>query len=80
YTQLDLNKCINEHQALCIGQISEYSAARIANIVRAWLALFTQVMPSQKQLEQIINQAMRAKNDAQMRIDLLDGQIRRHQG
>ena len=80
YTQLDLNKCINEHQALCIGQISEYSAARIANIVRAWLALFTQVMPSQKQLEQIINQAMCAKNDAQMRIDLLDGQIRRHQG
>ncbi|MBB1276554.1 tRNA lysidine(34) synthetase TilS [Pseudoalteromonas sp. SR43-3] len=80
YTQLDLNKCINEHQALCISQISEYSSARIANIVRAWLTLFTQVMPSQKQLEQIINQAMCAKNDAQMRIDLLDGQIRRHQG
>ncbi|MBH0028426.1 tRNA lysidine(34) synthetase TilS [Pseudoalteromonas sp. SWN29] len=80
YTQLDLNKCINEYQALCVNQVSEYSAARIANIVRAWLALFTQVMPSQKQLEQIINQAVNAKNDAQMRIDLTDGQIRRHQG
>ncbi|TMO07993.1 tRNA lysidine(34) synthetase TilS [Pseudoalteromonas sp. S558] len=80
YTQLDLNKCINEHQALCISKISEYSPARIANIVRAWLALFTQVMPSQKQLEQIIDQAINAKNDTQMRIDLLDGQIRRHQG
>ncbi|WP_166421093.1 tRNA lysidine(34) synthetase TilS [Pseudoalteromonas sp. Z1A8] len=80
YTQLDLNKCINEYQALCVNQVSEYSAARIANIVRAWLALFTQVMPSQKQLEQIINQAVNAKNDAQMLIDLTYGQIRRHQG
>jgi tRNA(Ile)-lysidine synthase len=80
YTELDLNKCVNEHQALCISKISEYSPARIANIVRTWLALFTQVMPSQKQLEQIIDQAINAKNDAQIRIDLLDGQIRRHQG
>ena len=80
YTQLDLNKCINQHQALCINKISEYSTARIANIVRAWLALFTQIMPSQKQLEQIINQAMCAKSDSQMLIDLAGGQVRRHQG
>jgi tRNA(Ile)-lysidine synthase len=80
YTQLDLNTCINQHQALCISQVSEYSATRMANIVRAWLELFTQVMPSQKQLAQIIDQAINAQTDAQILIQLSQGQIRRHQG
>jgi len=37
-------------------------------------------MPSQKQLLQIINQAINAQADAQMQVDLSEGQIRRHQG
>ena len=37
-------------------------------------------MPSQKQLMQIMSQAIHAKADAQMVIELSDGQIRRHQG
>lgn len=80
YTQQDLAQCINQHQALNIQNMAHYSAIRIANLLRAWLALFTHTMPSQKQLMQIISQAIHAKADAQMVIELSDGQIRRHQG
>lgn len=80
YTQIDLSQSLNNQQALCINQIIDYSNVRIANVVRAWLELFTAVMPSQKQLSQIINQAIYAQADSQMQINLTDGQIRRHQG
>ena len=80
YTQQDLAQCINQHQALNIQNMAHYSAIRIANLLRAWLALFTHTMPSQKQLMQIMSQAIHAKADAQMVIELSDGQIRRHQG
>ncbi|MEL0633693.1 tRNA lysidine(34) synthetase TilS [Pseudoalteromonas carrageenovora] len=79
YTQIDLSQSLNEQQGLCINQVTRYSDVRTANVVRAWLALFTQVMPSQKQLSQIINQACNAQTDSQMQVDLNDGQIRRHQ-
>ncbi|KAF7778037.1 tRNA(Ile)-lysidine synthase [Pseudoalteromonas marina] len=80
YTQIDLSQSLNDQQALCISQIIHYSDVRITNVVRAWLSLFTQVMPSQKQLSQIINQAINAQADAKIQIDLVDGQVRRHQG
>lgn len=80
YTQIDLSQSLNDQQALCISKIIHFSEVRIANVVRAWLELFTQIMPSQKQLSQIINQAINAQTDSQMQIDLTDGQIRRHQG
>ena len=80
YTQIDLSQSLNDQQALCISQIIHYSDVRITNVVRAWLSLFTQVMPSQKQLSQIINQAINAQVDAKIQIDLVDGQVRRHQG
>lgn len=80
YTQADLTHCINAQQALNVSHIMAFSTPRIANVIRAWLALFTYTMPSQKQLAQIIQQALNAKADAQMQIDLFDGQIRRHQG
>ncbi|KPV90657.1 tRNA(Ile)-lysidine synthase [Pseudoalteromonas sp. P1-30] len=80
YTELDLKQSVNAHQALSVNQLTTYSDVRITNVVRAWLSLFTQVMPSQKQLLQIINQAINAQADAQMQVDLSEGQIRRHQG
>ena len=80
YTQIDLSQSLNDQQALCISRIIHYSDVRITNVVRAWLSLFTQVMPSQKQLSQIINQAINAQADAKIQIDLVDGQVRRHQG
>ena len=80
YTQQDLAQCINQHQALELHKLSDYSAGRIANVLRAWLALFSHTMPSQKQLTQIMSQAIHAQADAQIKIELSDGQIRRHQG
>ena len=80
YTHIDLTQCVNSQQALNISAIAKFTPIRTANVVRAWLELFTHVLPSQKQLEQIINQAIAAKTDAQMLIELSDGQIRRHQG
>ncbi|ASM50570.1 tRNA(Ile)-lysidine synthase [Pseudoalteromonas espejiana DSM 9414] len=80
YTELDLQHSLNSQQGLCISQITAFSDIRISNVVRAWLNLFTQVMPSHKQLSQIINQAISAQADAQMQVDLTDGQVRRHQG
>ncbi|XQF92182.1 tRNA lysidine(34) synthetase TilS [Pseudoalteromonas espejiana] len=80
YTELDLQHSLNSQQGLCISQITAFSDIRISNVVRTWLNLFTQVMPSHKQLSQIINQAISAQADAQMQIDLTDGQVRRHQG
>lgn len=80
YVQSDLQQCLVNQHALCIAHLNQYSMSRIANITRAWLELFTHVMPSQKQLMQIIDQAINAQSDAQICIDLVDGQIRRHQG
>lgn len=80
YTQQDLAQCINQHQALELHKLSDYSAGRTANVLRAWLALFSHTMPSQKQLTQIMSQAIHAQADAQIKIELSDGQIRRHQG
>lgn len=80
YTQADLALCINDQQGLNISTIAEFSFIRMANIVRAWLEQFTTVLPSKKQLEQIINQGINAKADAQILIKLSDGEVRRHQG
>jgi tRNA(Ile)-lysidine synthase len=80
YTQIDLKQCINNQQGLNISALAGFTYIRTANIVRAWLELFTHVLPSKKQLEQIIKQASEAKTDAQILIDLADGQLRRHQG
>ncbi|MBQ4832992.1 tRNA lysidine(34) synthetase TilS [Pseudoalteromonas sp. MMG010] len=80
YTQTDLIQCLNPDKALNIQSFKQFSDIRIANVVRAWIALFSQTMPSQKQLSQLIQQALNAKADAQLVIEFSQGQIRRHQG
>jgi tRNA(Ile)-lysidine synthase len=80
YTQADLRVCVNLQNALNIEKLVCFSHARIANILRYWLGMFTQIMPSQKQLAQIIQQATTAQGDAQMLITLNEGELRRHQG
>ncbi len=79
YTQADLAQCLNSQQALQLNALAGFSAARVANLVRAWLGLFTHVLPAQKQLTEIISQALTAKTDAQLLIQLAQGQLRRHQ-
>ena len=80
YIQQDLVQCQNESQGLSCNELAIYNAARRANVLRAWLEQFTTLMPSQKQTEQILNQGMNAQVDAQLKIQLKEGRIHRHQG
>lgn len=80
YTLQDLAKCQSETQGLSCSELAMYSAARQANVLRCWLEQFTALMPSQKQTEQILEQGINAQVDAQLKIQLKDGDIRRHQG
>ncbi|MCG7537408.1 tRNA lysidine(34) synthetase TilS [Pseudoalteromonas sp. OOF1S-7] len=75
-TQADLAYCLNE-QSLSIRRLAELAPLRQQNLVRGWLAEQGIQMPSQKQLDQILTQALNARSDAQMTVALSAGQVRR---
>ncbi|MGO2478198.1 MAG: tRNA lysidine(34) synthetase TilS [Pseudoalteromonas sp.] len=80
YTQIDLSRCQNNQEGLNCQLLNDFSAPRQANVLRAWLSQFMAHLPSQKQTEQILSQALTARVDAQLLIQLSSGQVRRHQG
>ncbi|WP_125720888.1 tRNA lysidine(34) synthetase TilS [Pseudoalteromonas rubra] len=75
-TRADLLHCLDE-QSLSVKRLAELAPLRQQNLVRAWLAEQGVQMPSQKQLDQILTQALNAKADAQMAVTLPAGQVRR---
>ncbi len=79
YTQSDLEQCQNLRGGLSCESVAKFSEARQANLVRAWLNQFTHQLPSENQLHQIIEQGLTAKADAQLKICLQSGDVRRHQ-
>lgn len=79
YTQSDLTHCQNSQGGLSCEAIAGFSKPRQANLVRAWLNQFTHQLPSENQLQQIIEQGLTAKTDAQLKICLQSGDVRRHQ-
>lgn len=79
YTETDLAHCQNKHGGLSCCAVEGFSDTRKANLVRAWLKQFTHQMPSENQLKQIIEQGLNAQADAQLKICLASGQVRRHQ-
>ncbi|WP_295507743.1 tRNA lysidine(34) synthetase TilS [uncultured Pseudoalteromonas sp.] len=79
YTQSDLAHCQNSQGGLSCVAIAEFSKPRQANLVRAWLNQFTHQLPSENQLQQIIEQGLTAQADAQLKICLQSGDVRRHQ-
>jgi len=79
YTQNDLTHCQNKQGGLSCEAIAGFSKPRQANLVRAWLNQFTHQLPSENQLQQIIEQGLTAKADAQLKICLQSGDVRRHQ-
>ncbi|MDQ9091397.1 tRNA lysidine(34) synthetase TilS [Pseudoalteromonas haloplanktis] len=79
YTQQDLQQCQNNQQGLSCLALANYSAARQANVLRSWLGQFTALMPSHQQTLQILSQGLTAQADAQLLIQLAQGQVRRHQ-
>ncbi|MCO7189938.1 MULTISPECIES: tRNA lysidine(34) synthetase TilS [unclassified Pseudoalteromonas] len=78
-TQTDLAYCSNDN-SLCIERLGGFTLLRQQNLVRAWLAEQGVQMPSHKQLEQILGQALNARADAQMAVTLPQGQVRRFRG
>ena len=79
YTQNDLIHCQNKQGGLSCEAIAGFSKPRQANLIRAWLNQFTHQLPSENQLQQIIEQGLTAKADAQIKICLQSGDVRRHQ-
>jgi tRNA(Ile)-lysidine synthase len=59
--------------------LSEWPAARAANLLRAWIAGHGLIAPSTLELQQILRQLLRAKRDAQISIRIGDYQLRRFQ-
>lgn len=76
-SQQDLASCAHD-QALCIDALQALSPARRDNVLRVWLAGFDVAMPSQKQLDDLVTQALSARQDSQLKIALGQGCIRRH--
>ncbi|MCG7563495.1 tRNA lysidine(34) synthetase TilS [Pseudoalteromonas sp. McH1-42] len=75
-TQADLAQCRSE-LSLSISRLAQFAPLRQQNLVRTWLAELGVQMPSQKQLDQILSQALNARADAQMTVSLPGGQVRR---
>ncbi|MFC3033930.1 tRNA lysidine(34) synthetase TilS [Pseudoalteromonas fenneropenaei] len=69
YSQLDLQQCLQQ-QHLRLSPLAAMSRARQANVVRAFLAFHGLKMPSQAVLNQILDQALGAKADAELAIQV----------
>jgi tRNA(Ile)-lysidine synthase len=63
-----------------LSKLAERSALRQKNVIRAWLSQHQVAMPSLAQLNQILTQSYNSKIDAQLKIDLQSGTVRRHRG
>ncbi|KAF7775287.1 tRNA(Ile)-lysidine synthase [Pseudoalteromonas citrea] len=82
-TDEDLQHCLyrnNDDDCIDLSKLTERSVIRQKNVVRAWLAQQQVTMPSLAQLEQILTQSFNSKVDAQLKIDLQSGSVRRHRG
>ncbi|MCG7549784.1 tRNA lysidine(34) synthetase TilS [Pseudoalteromonas sp. Of7M-16] len=76
-SQSDLESC-SDNEQLDIVRLATLSALRQSNVVRAWFAKQGVSMPSQKQLAQIIDQAINGREDAQVNIELRTGSVKRY--
>ena len=68
YLAQDLEHCVNEQRFL-IDKVTGFSTSRIDHLLRAWMQTNQIMMPSQAVLNQIREQALTAKEDAQMNIE-----------
>jgi tRNA(Ile)-lysidine synthase len=74
---LKLNKC---NRKLQIKYFNKLSHSRAKNILRYWLEMNDQLMPSKDLLDELLRQVLYAKDDAELKINLSkDFEIRRYQ-
>lgn len=73
----DLQKC-RCRMALNITALQRLSCARRDNVIRLWLSKQGIEMPSQKQLDEIVQQAFSSRQDSQLEIRFKQGAVRRY--
>lgn len=80
--QIDATDALKQNgQQLSLQILASLNPARASNLVRWWLAQNQLTMPSQPQLQQIVQQLLGAKADAAIQIKVSDSlTVRRYQG
>jgi tRNA(Ile)-lysidine synthase len=77
----DLAHCLDrEHDALVLERVGALSRDRVDNLLRHWMAERGFAMPSTAWLEQMIDQLLTARDDAQPLVAHPSCDVRRHRG
>lgn len=77
--QIDSEFCARG-DALLVGRLAQLSPARASNLLRYFLACRGMAMPDKRALDEALRQALTAKQDARVRIDLAGYRLLRHDG
>jgi tRNA(Ile)-lysidine synthase len=81
--QIDLKSLLksdNYKHKLNVKTLDKLSNARAKNVLRYWLEMNDQLMPSKDLLDELLRQVLKAKKDATIKIELSkDYEIRRYQ-
>ncbi|QDC80398.1 tRNA lysidine(34) synthetase TilS [Candidatus Methylopumilus universalis] len=80
--KIDLKNCLksgNYRQKIKVNTLDKLSNYRAKNVLRYWLELNHQLMPSKDLLDELLRQVLTAKKDAELKIQLSkDYEIRRY--
>ena len=80
--KLDLKKylkSINYNHKLQVNTLNKLSLHRVKNVLRYWLEMNNQLMPSKDLLDELLRQVLTAKKDAELKIELSKAfEIRRY--
>jgi len=81
--KIDLKNCLksnNYKHKLQVKSFNKLSNSRAKNVLRYWLEINDQMMPSKDLLDELLRQVLHAKKDAELRIELSkDYEIRHYQ-
>ena len=81
--KIDLKSCLksdNYNHKLQVKTLNKLSLTRAKNVLRYWLELNDQLMPSKDLLDELLRQVLTAKKDAELKIQLSKNHdIRRYQ-
>jgi len=79
---IDLKKCLESETSkykLKVNYLNKLSMYRAKNLLRYWLEINDQLMPSKDLLDELLRQVLTAKKDAELKIELTkDYEIRRY--
>ncbi|CAM8368270.1 tRNA lysidine(34) synthetase TilS [Candidatus Methylopumilus planktonicus] len=81
--KIDLKKCLKSNKykyKLQVKTLNKLSLSRAKNVLRYWLELNDQIMPSRDLLDELLRQVLTAKKDSDLKIQLSkEFEIRRYQ-